>query len=206
MHKTTARIAAAAAGAATAGVVAAWWWNEPAPYPYSHRWMLNRQVPFVTNRRLDALLGPRPGERILEIGSGTGLQALHIAGWLGPDGRLDIVDIQQQMLDHVMEAAKRRGITQIVPSLADASALPFEDASFDAAYIVCALGEVPDPAITMKEFGRVLRPGGRLVVGECFERHFIPVVTLMHYANPAGLTLTATLGPSLSYLARFRAE
>ena len=206
MHKTTARIAAAAAGAATAGVVAAWWWNEPAPYPYSHRWMLNRQVPFVTNRRLDALLGPRPGERILEIGSGTGLQALHIAGRLGPDGRLDIVDIQQQMLDHVMEAAKRRGITQIVPSLADASALPFEDASFDAAYIVCALGEVPDPAITMKEFGRVLRPGGRLVVGECFERHFIPVVTLMHYANPAGLTLTATLGPSLSYLARFRAE
>jgi ubiquinone/menaquinone biosynthesis C-methylase UbiE len=206
MHKSTARMAAAAAGTAVAGAVAAWWWNEPAPYPYSHRWMLNRQVPFLTNRRLDALLDPRPGERILEIGSGTGLQALHIAGRLGTDGRLDIVDIQQQMLDHVLEAAKRRGITQIAATRADASVLPFENASFDAAYIICALGELPEPALTVKELGRVLRPGARLVVGECFERHFIPIVTLLGYANPAGLTLTATLGPSLSYLARFRAE
>lgn len=194
---------ACAAAAAVAGV--AWWWNEPAPYPYSHRWMLNRQVPFLTNRRLDTLLAPRSGERILEIGPGTGLQTLHVASQLGRDGRLDIVDIQQRMLDHVLDRARERGIPQIAPTLADASTLPFENASFDAAYIICALGELPDPALTVKEFGRVLRPGGRLVVGECFERHFVSLASLLRYADPAGLALTARLGPSLSYLARFRA-
>jgi ubiquinone/menaquinone biosynthesis C-methylase UbiE len=168
--------------------------------------MLDRQVPFLSNRRLDAMLGARPGERILEIGPGTGLQALHVASQLAPGGRLDIVDVQQRMLDHVMRQAAARALTQIVPTLADASALPFPDATFDAAYVVTALGEVPDPPAAVRELGRVLRPGGRLVVGECFERHFVPLVTLLRYANPAGLALTAQLGPPVSYLAQFRAR
>lgn len=201
MRAMTPVLACAAAGAAVA-----WWWNEPAPYPYSHRWMLDRQVPFLTNRRLDALLDARPGERILEIGPGTGLQALHVARQLGPDGRLDIVDIQERMLGHVMRRATAHAVTRIVPTKADASALPFPDASFDAAYAVCALGELPDPPGTVRELGRILRPGGRLVVGECFERHFVPLVSMLRYANPAGLSLTAQLGPPLSYLARFRAD
>jgi ubiquinone/menaquinone biosynthesis C-methylase UbiE len=200
------RALAGAAALVAAGAAVRWWWNEAAPYPYSHRWMLNRQVPFLTNRRIDALLGARPGERILEIGPGTGLQTLHVASQLGEDGRLDIVDIQQCMLDRVMEAAKERGLAQIVPSLADATELPFPDDSFDAAYVITALGEIPDSAATVKELGRVLKPGGRLVVGECFERHFVSLVTLLQYANPAGLALTATLGPPLSYLAQLRAR
>ena len=198
------QVLAFAAAAAGAGAAVAWWWNEPAPYPYSHRWMLDREVPFLTNRRLDALLDARPGERVLEIGPGTGLQALHVASQLGPNGRLDIIDIQERMLDHVMRRAQESAITQIVPTKADASALPFADASFDAAYMVTALGELPDPPATVRELGRVLRPGGRLIIGECFERHFVPLARLREYANPAGLTLTAQLGPSLSYLARFR--
>ncbi|MCL2583455.1 MAG: class I SAM-dependent methyltransferase [Streptosporangiales bacterium] len=200
------RALAGAAALAAAGAAAAWWWYEAAPYPYSHRWMLNRQVPFLTNRRIDALLAARPGERILEIGCGTGLQTLNVAAQVGEQGRLDIVDVQQQMLDHVMEQAKEREMTQVVPSLADATALPFEDNSFDAAYIITALGEIPDSAATVRELGRVLKPGGRLVVGECFERHFVSYVTLLHYANDAGLAPTVTLGPPAAYLAQFRAR
>jgi ubiquinone/menaquinone biosynthesis C-methylase UbiE len=44
---------------------------------------------------------------VLEIGPGTGLQALHIAGLLGGGGRLDVVDVQQEMLDHAMSRATR---------------------------------------------------------------------------------------------------
>ena len=88
---------------------------------------------------------------MLELGPGTGLQALHVAPQLGPDGRLDIVDVQQEMLDHVMRRvqeevqAGRNAAAAIVPHCADARELPFDDGVFDAVYLVTALGETPEP-------------------------------------------------------------
>jgi ubiquinone/menaquinone biosynthesis C-methylase UbiE len=55
------------------------------------------------------------------------------------------VDIQQPMLDHVMRRAAERTIGPIGPARADARDLPFADGSFDAAYLVTVLGEIPDP-------------------------------------------------------------
>jgi ubiquinone/menaquinone biosynthesis C-methylase UbiE len=191
------------AAAAAAAVAAAWWWTDSAPYPYAQHKLLDLPLPFLTNRRLDALLAARPGERVLEIGPGTGLQALHVADLLGDGGRLDIVDIQQPMLDHVMRRAAARNLSPIVPARADARHLPFDDASFDAAYLVTVLGEIPDPTAAIREIRRVLKPGGRLVVGEFADRHYVPLVTLLAYANNAGLQPSAWLGPPLAYLARF---
>lgn len=201
-HRLAARWAIAGAGAAVGGAL--WWLSDAAPYPYAQHKVLDLPLPFLTNRRLDALLGAQPGERILEIGPGTGLQALHVAGGLGPDGRLDIIDVQQPMLDHVTRLAAARNITSIVPARADAQELPFPDVSFDAAYLICALGEIPDPGAAVRELGRVLKPEGRLVVGEFFDRHYVPLVTLLRYANASGLQLTARLGPPLAYFAQFR--
>ena len=95
----TRRAVAADVGAALA---AAWWLGDTAPYPYAQRGLLDVPLPFLTADRMDAVLQPRPGERILENGPGTGLQSLHVAPQLGPEGRLDVLDIQQEMLDHVM--------------------------------------------------------------------------------------------------------
>jgi ubiquinone/menaquinone biosynthesis C-methylase UbiE len=188
---------------AAAVAAAAWWWADSAPYPYAQHWLLDLPLPFLTNRRLDALLAAKPGERVLEIGPGTGLQALHVAGVLGSAGRLDIVDIQQLMLDHVTRRAAAKTTGPIVPARADARHLPFDDASFDAAYLVTVLGEIPDPGAAMREMRRVLKPGGRLVVGEFADRHYVPLVTLLGYANDAGLRPSAWLGPPLAYFARF---
>ena len=194
-------------GAVTAGCATAaalWWFGDTAPYPYAMRKLLDLPLPFLTNRRLDALLAAGRGDRILEIGPGTGLQALHVARQLGPDGGLDIVDVQQPMLDHVMRKAAERTITSIRATRADARALPFPDASFDAAYLVTALGEIPGPVATVRELRRVLKPGGRLVVGEFFDRHYVPMVTMIGHAHRNGFQLTSRLGPPFAYLAAFR--
>jgi ubiquinone/menaquinone biosynthesis C-methylase UbiE len=200
----------AGAGVFAAGV-GVWWLFDSAPYPYAEwprpeRMVLDLPLPFMANRRLDALVGVRPRDRVLEIGPGTGLQALHIASQLGPQGRLDIVDIQQAMLDCVMRRADARGIGGIVPTCADARELPFADASFDAAYLVCTLGEVPDPLAVLSEVRRVLKPTGNLVVGEFIDPHYVPLVTLKRYASECGFEIAMCQGPRLAYLALLRPD
>lgn len=204
MPLTRKTVLAATTGAA-AVAAGAWWFSDRAPYPYAQRRLLDLELPFLGLSDLDAVLRPRTGERMLELGPGTGLQALHVAPRLGPGGRLDIVDVQREMLDHVMRQAKEgNAAAAIVPHCADARELPFDDGVFDAVYLVTALGEMPDPARVLGAAARVLKPGGRLVVGEFFDRHWIPFGRLHRLADGQGLHLAERCGPSLAYLARFR--
>ncbi|MFJ4673437.1 class I SAM-dependent methyltransferase [Kitasatospora purpeofusca] len=194
----------ALAGASAAAAATAWWVTDSAPYPYAQHRLLDLPLPFLSAERLAEQLQPLPGERILEIGPGTGLQSLQVAPRLGADGRLDIVDIQQEMLDHVMRRAAGSGLGTIVPTLADARELPFEEATFDAAYLVTALGEIPDVPAALSELRRVLKPSGRLVVGEFFDRHQIRPAALARHANAAGLHVVRQSGPALAYFALLR--
>ncbi|MGW1880544.1 hypothetical protein [Streptomyces sp. NPDC001975] len=85
MHRVTtapvapipARTRWAVAAGAGAALAAVWWLGDTAPYPYAQRGLLDVLLPFLTADRMDAVLRPRPGERILEIGPGTGLQSPH---------------------------------------------------------------------------------------------------------------------------------
>ncbi|MGD0700728.1 MAG: methyltransferase domain-containing protein [Trebonia sp.] len=192
--------AAGVLAAGAAGVAAVL--SDQAPYPYAQRHLLDLPLPLLTGRRLDVLLQPRPGERLLEIGPGTGLQSLHVAPQLGAGGELAIVDIQQQMLDHVMARAARHSIGNISPHLASAEALPFPDAHFDAAYLVTVLGEIPQRQAALEELSRVLRPGGRLVIGEFADRHHVTLPTLIRMANAVGLSFERRTGMPFAYYAR----
>jgi SAM-dependent methyltransferase len=198
------RLTVAAATGAAALAAGTWWFTDQAPYPYAQRRLLDIPLPFLTTSNLEGMLQPRRGERILEIGPGTGLQALHVAPRLGPSGRLDIVDIQQEMLNHVMARAEHANLTTIHPHRADASELPFEPDTFDAVYLVTTLGEIPEPELVLDAAATVLKPGGRLVVGEFFDRHWISFGRLHRLADSCGLHLAGRRGPSVAYLARFR--
>jgi ubiquinone/menaquinone biosynthesis C-methylase UbiE len=194
-----AALAAGAAGALAVGTAIVL--SDRAPYPYAQRRLLDIPLPVLTRRRLDRLLQPRPGEQILEIGPGTGLQSLHVAPQLGPSGRLSIVDLQPPMLGLVMARAARRGIGNISPYQASAEALPFPGAQFDAAYLVTVLGEIPRPLAALAELRRVLKPGGRLVIGEFADRHHVTLAALARLADQAGLHLRQRAGVPFAYYA-----
>ena len=179
--------------------------REPSACPYGLRFSLDLPRPSVTRLRLREMLAPKPGQRVLEVGPGTGYYALNVAGWLEPDGALEVLDVQQEMLDHTMRRAHALGISNIVPTPGDAQALPYPDGYFDAAYLVATLGEVPDKGRALSELRRVLERGGRLVVGEVLlDPHRVSLGELRRLASITGLNHERTLEGALGYFAAFQ--
>jgi phosphatidylethanolamine/phosphatidyl-N-methylethanolamine N-methyltransferase len=106
-------------------------------------------------RRAMARLAPRPGESILEVGVGTGV---------------DLVDyLSMPMLARARGRLTRHRIRHVEVCRMDAMRLAFPDASFDAVYAPYIVNVVPEPARAAREWLRVCRPGGRLVFLNHFE-------------------------------------
>jgi ubiquinone/menaquinone biosynthesis C-methylase UbiE len=197
-----ARLLGLGAGLAVAGA-ALWWRRHPSACPYSQRFWVEAPHPFITRARLREVLAPAPGSRILEVGPGTGYYALPVARWLGPDGRLDILDLQQEMLDHTLRRAAEEGTSNISGVRADAREMPYADDTFDAAYLVTVLGEIPDQAAALRELRRVVKPDGRIVVGELFgDPHMVTRDALADRAESAGLRVDRVLGGRLWHYTR----
>lgn len=192
-------------GAAAAATLAAalWWRRNPSACPYGQRFWVEAPHPFITRDRLREVLRPQPGERLLELGVGTGYYSCELAEWVTPDGTLELFDLQQEFLDHTIRAASERGLTNLVPTRGDATQLPYEDASIDAVVLTAVLGEIPDRAAALREIRRVLKPSGRLVVGELFgDPHFTSRGSLQRLGAEAGLHLDEVSGPAFGYFAR----
>ena len=185
---------------------ALWWRRHPSACPYSQRFWVEAPHPFITRARLREILEPRGGERLLEVGPGTGYYSLPVAGWLSPGGSLDVVDVQAEMLDHTLRRAREAGIGNITPAQADARELPFADDTFDGAYLVTVLGEIPDQDAALRELRRVVRQGGRIIVGELFgDPHMVTHGALARRAGEAGLRVERKLGGPLWHFTRLQA-
>jgi SAM-dependent methyltransferase len=191
-------------GAAAVAGAALWWRKNPSACPYGQRFWVEAPHPLITRTRLLEILAPVPGECILEVGPGTGYYTLDVAERVGPGGELDILDLQQEMLDHTMRRAGERGLANITPAQSDATSMPYEDGRYDAAYLVTVLGEIPDQDAALRELSRVLKPGGRLVVGELLgDPHYVRLGPLRLRATGAGLSYVHRAGNALGYFARF---
>jgi ubiquinone/menaquinone biosynthesis C-methylase UbiE len=199
---------ALALGAVVAGVIGAgvWWRRHPSACPYGQRLWIEAPHPLITRERLREALAPHPGETVLEVGPGTGYYSLPVARWIAP-GTLHVLDVQQNMLDHTLRGARAAGIANIEPRLGDACELPYDDATFDAAYLVTVLGEVLDQEAALRELRRVVNPEGRLVVGELFgDPHMVGEATLRRRAAAAGLRFDCRVGPRFGYFGVLRPE
>ncbi len=144
-------------------------------------------------RRLD----PRPGERVLIMGAGTGLDLDHLPAGL----HITAIDITPQMLDRLRDRAGRLGL-EVDARIMDGHALEFADASFDAAILHLILAVIPDPVRCIREVARVLRPGGRAVIMDKFVPDDIPTPLILRMLDPIldclGTHVTRKLGPILA--------
>ena len=166
------------------------------------------QDPRWRRAMVDAV-GPRPGQRLLDVATGTGM----VAAELVRRGASEVVAIDQseQMLAGAgARLARDPGLAARVTLVrGEAEALPFADATFDALTFTYLLRYVDDPAATLAELARVVKPGGRIGMVEfgvpssptlrelwrLYTRVGLPLIGRL--ASPAWLEVGRFLGPSI---------
>ena len=110
------------------------------------------------------LMGLGPGDGVLDVACGPGNFSRDFARTVGPDGLVVGADASRPMLERAVRETHAAGTDNLCFVFADAAALPFRDASFDAACCFAALNLFPDPYSALDEMRRVLAPGGRIAL------------------------------------------
>ena len=116
----------------------------------------------VCARRLVELTALPPGAQVLDIATGTGWAAIAAAQHVGPTGRVLGVDLAPELLERARQKVTAAGLTQVEFRVGDAERLDLADQRFDVVLCASALFFVPDMLAALREWHRVLQPGGQV--------------------------------------------
>jgi ubiquinone/menaquinone biosynthesis C-methylase UbiE len=177
------------------------------PFPYQAAFMINNPVrrALLKPARIVDKLGLAGPEQVLELGPGPGFFSVEIARRL-TDGRLELFDIQPEMLEMARRQLERAGASDVGFTAGEASdGLPFPDNTFDVAFLAAVIGEVPDQQACVRSLGQVLKPGGRLVFVEMFpDPDRLSVRELRDLVEPENFEFVEATGNRWEEVVRFR--
>ncbi len=150
--------------------------------------------------------GVMEGERVLDLGCGSGAFTIPLAEALGSKGLVLATDINGSLLKQLLDGISSRStlLSQVEVVQASAHDLPFRDSSVDRCIMVSSLQEIPDRSRALREVMRVLRDGGILAVTEFFIDPDFPLIsTTVKLVEGAGFQVEAKDGSPWSYTVRF---
>jgi arsenite methyltransferase len=116
----------------------------------------------------------RPGELVVDVGCGAGFDSLIAAKKVAPNGRVIGVDMTPSMLEKARRAVEEAQLKNVVFREGYAEALPVDDGWADVVISNGVLNLMPDKTAALEEVSRVLRPGGRLQIGDILVQKAVP--------------------------------
>ena len=127
----------------------------------------------------------KPGETVLDLGSGAGFDAFLAAQRVGESGKVIGVDMTHEMIEKARVNAEKLNISNVEFRLGEIEKLPVSDNSVDVVISNCVINLSPDKSAVFKEIQRTLKPGGRIVISDILRSGEMPEEIR---SNPAAYT------------------
>ncbi len=128
----------------------------------------------------------RPGEVVVDLGSGGGLDVFLAAKRVGPTGRAIGIDMTTAMIERARANAQAGGYTNVEFYQSTIDQIPLPDASVDCVISNCVLNLAPDKPAVFREIARILKPGGRVAVSDIALKHELPEAVAQSLAAYVG--------------------
>ena len=116
----------------------------------------------------------KPGDRIIDVGSGAGIDSLIAARMVAPDGEVIGIDMTSAMLEKASRASEESGLQNVEFRMGYAERMPIQDGWADVIISNGVLNLMPDKQAALEEMARVLKPGGRIQIGDILVQKEVP--------------------------------